>query len=209
MSGPPANIPPNALFEALCQLPRPSRVVDFPRTDPSGSSIAQIALRVLTQQERMVAVAESEAYAKRVLKEIVPRKGEDNRGYQDVYNNELSVQILYRAARRVDDEQWPFFPSPTAMRDKLTGDEIGVLMSTYLLVQTEIGPIVNSLEPEEVDQWIQRLVEGGSANPLGLLSSDGLADLVMHLASRLYSSLTATSSSGSPADESHTPTSAD
>lgn len=208
MSGPPQHIPPNALFDALCALPRPCRVVDLPRKDPTGETPFQVHMQVLTQQERMAATAEAERFAQRALRarekneeSFAPKRGEHSQGYEDLYYNELSTQLLVRACRRVEDPKWPFFPSADHIRKTLTGDEIGVLSSTYHVVQAELGPILVTLDNDEVDAWIAVLKEGASARPLSHLSSGALRDLVMALVSRLSPSSTGTGSSGEPAED--------
>lgn len=199
MSAPPTDIPASALFEALCAMPRPFQIVDFPRKDPvTGADVGQIHMQVLTQQERMGAMGEAEKVTRQILKEDLPTTGQQSQGYDDIRNNEVSLQILVRACRRVEDPSKQFFPNAAAARKALTGDEVGVLMSLYLITQAQRGPIISQMHPEDVDAWVKRLAEGASRDPLGLLSLDGLMDLVMLLASRLYQSQTGTTSSSSP-----------
>jgi len=117
-------------------------------------------------------------------------------------SNELSLQILLRACRDVDQPEKRFFPSALEARKALTGDEIGVLFSSYLIVQAEKGPIVSQMTEAEMESWIVRLVEGASRDPLALLSSEAHMDLTMLLACRLYKPATGTGSSGPPASDS-------
>jgi|SRR5215210_7474121 len=202
MAGPPENIPPSDLWAQITQVPRPHRLVDFPRRDPgSGEPMGKVALQVLTQEEQMTCAAAAEAFTRKIIKEA-PRQDEAKRGYDDVYNNAAAVEVLFRACRRTEDVTRPFFPAPAEIRKHLTADEVGVLMTNYFTVQTELGPIVAHLSSEEVDAWITRLVEGGSAYPLDLLSSDVLRTLVVGMASQLRAYATATSSPGSEPDES-------
>lgn len=206
MSGPPDNVTANALFDALCAMPRPFRVVDIPRKAPDGSFPLQCHLQVLTQQERMVAVAAAEKFAQRALRaqrkdeeSFLPKKDAHSQGYDDLYTNELSVQLLFRACKQVEKPRLPFFPTADDLRKVLDGDEIGVLTSAYHIVQAEVGPIVTTMDDGELNEWIDMLAEGASAVPLGRLSSGALRDLVMHLVSRLSKSSTVTGSSGEAA----------
>lgn len=213
MSGPPDAIPPNALFEALCSIPRPFEIVDVPRKDPHGNFIAQTHMHVLTQQERMLSVSEAEKFAQRYLRgdkdargkdkgdSFLPQRGYESQGYDDLYNNELTVQLLYRACRRVEDPKWPFFASPTQLRGELSGDEIGALSAAYHVLQAQKGPLVITMSEGEVDEWIDKLEKGAASGPLGLLSSAARADLILHLVARLSNSSMGTTSSGSPADD--------
>jgi hypothetical protein len=213
--GPPKDIAPDALWLQLQALPRPQRLVDYPRIDPiTNQPIGKVTIRVLSQAEQMSAAAAAEKYTVDLLKRKV---GSDERsdGYTTIYNNECSVQLLFRAvyrAKQVDSTTWepdalPFFPSPDSIRGNdagngLTQDEIGALIRMYLIVQRELGPIVSRMGKGEMEEWVKRLVEGGSVHPLALLDSEAVNDLVMHMASLLYPYLTDTTLSGSQPDSS-------
>lgn len=214
MSLPPSDIAPDALWVALQQMPRPQRVVDYPRLDPvTGKPAGKVTLRVLSQAELMSAAAATDKYTIDTLKRS-PKKDETSHGYEAIYNNESTVQLLFRAvyrARQVGPETWepvnlPFFPSPDAIRGVdgstgLTQEELATLLRMYFVVQRELGPIVDRMTPEEADAWIDRLAEGGSAFPLASLESDAVTDLVMHMVRLLRPSSTGITSSGSPPDE--------
>ena len=193
-------------------MPRPQRVVDYPRIDPvTGESVGKVTIRILSQADQMAAAAAADKYTIDTLKRS-PRKDETSYGYETIYNNESTVQLLFRAVYRASPTgqpiPLPFFPSPDAIRGNATGvegltqDEIAALLRMYFIVQRELGPIVDKMSVEEMEAWIERLAEGGSAFPLALLESHAVNDLVMHMASRLHSSSTATTSSGLPPGES-------
>lgn len=214
MSGPPDNIPPDALWVQLSTMPRPQRVVDYPRIDPAADRpVGKITIRVLSQAELMSAAAAAELYATTILKKE-QKSGVFSKAYEDIYNNESTVQILWRAvyrAKQIDEHtwvpgEWPLFPSPEAIRGNVAGslglpqEELGVLMRTYLITQRELGPIVSEMGEGEMEAWVERLVKAGSTFPLAHLTSEALDALLMRMASRLHSFLTATSSSGTPPD---------
>lgn len=188
---------PSAQWLALMAMPRPSRVVDFPRLDEHGKPICQIGIWVLTQEEQMAAAAQAEAFTRKLIKDAP--KDQHNDGYSNVYNNAASVEVLFRACRRHDNMKLPFFPASSGVR-KLSIDEVAVLMDLYFRVQYETGPIFARMDEQEVDAWIKRLAEGGSAFPLSSLSSDGVKNLALSLACRLHTSSTDTCSAGSPPD---------
>lgn len=197
MSGPPEHIPPSSLFLQLSAMPRPFRVVDIPRTDPvTKEAVGQIAIQVLTQEEQMVCASAAEAFARKIIKEV-PKSNEASLGYEDLYKNAAAVEVLYRACRDKDDVKKPAFPSPGEMRRVMSADEIGVLMSHYFTVQSEVGPIMAHLSEAEEEAWIRVLGEGGSMLPLDRCSSGALKSLAFTLACRLHRSLTDTSSVGS------------
>lgn len=202
MSGPPADIPPDALWMQITAMPRPTRLVDFPRKDPiTGEPMATLVMQVLTQEEWMSCAADAEKFTRELLKNA-PKNDEARRGYDSVYDNAASLEILFRACRREKDPKIHFFPSVSAIRKALSADEVGVLMRHYLTAQLELGPIIARLDEKEVDAWVERLAEGGSSVPLDLLSLDELKTLALTLALRLHSSSTAISSPGSPPAES-------
>lgn len=198
MSGPPKDTGPSELWVRLQEMPRPSRVVDFPRKMPTGESVGQVAIWVLTQEEQMAAAAEAEKLAKRLVKD---GKREDL-GYEALYADAVCVEVLARACRVDGELKRPAFPSAGQIRELLTVDEIAALFNHYLTVQLELGPTVARMSEQEMNAWVERLAEGGSAFPFDLLSSDLQKILVLFMARRLVSSSTDMSSAGSPlADE--------
>ncbi len=197
MAGPPKDLTPSELWVALTTTPRPFKVVDFPRVDPiTKDPVGQLAIWVLTQEEQIAACAEADRVAKQLLKD--PQKqGEANIGYENIYNNEATVQVLYRACRDVKDVLRPVFPSASMLRKQLSVDEISVLGLLYMQVQGSIGPIVASMTVEEEKLWITRLAEAGNVFPTALLSQREQEALLLSMASQLASFWTATPSPGS------------
>lgn len=205
MSGPPTDIEASELWTLLESMPRPSEAVDFPRKLPgTNEPVGQIRIWVLTQQEQIACAAEADRAVKSILKEK-QQAGEENLAYRDAYQNEVTVQVLWRACRDVANVEKPAFPSPKHIR-KLTVDEISVLARHYLQTQTRLGPIVAWLTAEEEKAWIERLAVGGSAIPLGLLSPGAQEALMLSMASQLHASWMAMSSAGSQQDEPSTAT---
>jgi len=202
--GPPEDVPATALWLALTAIPRPHKLVDFPRRLPgTEESVGQVAMWPLTQEEQMACSAEADRFTKKLLKDG-QKKDEANLGYETMFSNEVAVQILYRACRDATDLERPAFPSPSQLRQALTADEVGALFKHYLTVQLELGPIVAHLSDEEMEAWVKRIGEGGSAFPFDLLSWEMQRALVLFMASRLTSSPTDTLSAGSPPEESQT-----
>jgi hypothetical protein len=199
---PPAaeEVEPSELWLALTALPRPHRVVPFPRNLPgSDSPVGDLAVWPLTQEEQMAANAEADRWTKKLLKDP-QQKDQANLGYHHTYSNEVAIQVLWRACRDPKNIERPAFPSPAQMRAKLSTDEVGVLFSQYLTVQAEIGPIVAYMSKDERDAWILRLQEGGSAFPFDSLSWEQQRILVTSMASQLVSCWTVMCSLGSPPD---------
>jgi hypothetical protein len=198
MSGPPTDIPASQLWLALSSQERPSKVVDFPRKTDSGEPVGQLRIRVLTQEEQMSSTKAAETLVKEHLKD----GKKDELGYERLFTDAVCVEVLFRACRDVDDIKRTVFPSPKHMRNTLTTEECAMLFQHYLTVQLELGPIVVNMSDDEVEAWISRLAEGGSAFPFDLLSSDLQKILLLHMAYQLRSSQTDKSSVGSPPEES-------
>lgn len=186
------------LWTALTTMPRPHRIVDFPRNGEDGKPMGQVALRALTQQEQLQSGIAAE---KLVRKELAEAKREESIGYEVSYANAVSVEQLWRSCRCADDLDRPAFPSARDMRMVLTTDEIGALYSAFLDVCAEIGPLIGALTLEETDSWVKKLVEGGEQDALPFFSSEALRTLVRTLVVRLRTSRTEPSSAGSPPDD--------
>lgn len=196
---PSENIPASELWLAATTMPRPHRIVDFPRKRDDGQPIGQLAIRALNQAEHLQAGIAAE---KLVRKELPDANKETSLGYETAYSNAVAVEQLWRAARDANDLERPCFPSPKAMREHLTTDEIGVLFSQFLDVCSEIGPIVSLLSKEECDAWIDQLIAGGEvADPLPFFSSEALRLLLRRSVERLQISPTRPFLPGSPPDD--------
>lgn len=183
---PPKDVAPSALFQKLTSAERPHRITDLPRKGPDGEPIAQVALVVLTQEEMNSAAAEAERRTRKLLGADVPKKDEAQAGYQDTYNNLAAIEILFRACKSAEDPKVSAFRTPQEIQSSMTSDEVGVLFHAYLTVQQELGPIVATMTQEEMDTWIKVLAEGGTADPLGLLSWGALTTLVRTMAVQLH-----------------------
>ena len=203
MSLPSDSVSPSELFLALTKVPRPSRVVDFPRRDANGKPLGELRIMILSQEQQMEASGEAERYTRKVLKDA-PKSDEARRGYDDVYSNAAACEVLFKACRDANDVTKPLFQTVQDIRKWLTADEVGLLMTHYFTAQAELGPLIASMSEGEVDAWVLRIREAGTLFPLDLLTSDMLKSLVATLASRLATFLMANTSSGLPPEESAT-----
>lgn len=194
-------MPASTLWSKLQEMPRPHRLIDFPRTGPDGKPVGQVAMFVLTQEEQMICAAAAEKFAKEKLKD--PKK--DEIGYETLYSNASVVEILFRACKDADDTTRPAFPSPGAIRVQLTADECSALFEHYLSTQLEFGPIITQLSKEEYDAWIERIAQGGlAANPFPLLSSEMQKVLAYIMACLIVSFRNSASSAGSQPESTST-----
>lgn len=189
------------LWARLCQMPRPFKVVDFPRKGPDGEVIGKLAIWVLTQEEQTAAAAAAQALTTKIIKET-PKAEEARKGYDDVYNNVAAAELLFRACRNASNPpeslSLPAFPGTKDLREKLTVDEVGVLLNHYYSVMAELGPIVANLSEAELEALIERIARSGERFPLDLLSPEALRSLAFSLACLLRDLRKASSSPGSP-----------
>ena len=221
MAMPPPPVPPKGhaddLWERICALPRPSKVVDLPRaalgeppTSQGGKPIGQIRMVILRQDEIETAAATAGQRARRALAKVIKDEQSkdiagtavgdsiDRQTYEELYNNIRACELLFKACRKLADINVHAFPSVDALRAQFSSDEVGALMASYYTVQSELGPISASMTEGDVDAWIERLAKSGERYPLGSLSPDAHQKLTLSLVRRLRSSSTATSSDGSP-----------
>lgn len=199
-NGPPKDVPADELWTKLCQTELPHEVVDFPRNDAkTGKPLGQIAIRPLTQGEIIIAKAEATRYARAAIKEKFDAV-ERVEGYAQVFEDACATEMVCRFCRRTENHHVPVFARASDVRERLTSDEVSVLVNQYALVQHRYGPIVSGMTTEDYEAWIKRLHDGGSATPLAFLSWEQRTDLLMHSVSQLVALRTLNSSVGKQQD---------
>lgn len=193
---PPDDVEPSELFRKLCESPRPSDVIDFPRRDINGRSLAKIRVQVVDVDQN----DEARIKAHRWAKERKHLAGEDLRGetISEVLGDRVARELLAMACvsvepipgsdqRKTGEVYARVFRSADDLR-VLYDDELRYLWTAQRLVQRRFGPYEGNLESEEdVTAWMKRLTEGASALPLAALDSHQLAELTTSLAERAYS----------------------
>lgn len=202
--GPPAGVEAQDLWSKITQRPRPHKDFVF----KARGQDATVRLVVLTESELMHCRAAADAFAKQELRDKQAH-GEANLGYQDIYRNEVVVQLVCLACRDpkgagIASLAWP---NADLARQFFTADELAVLFNAYCDWQTESGPILSSMTKEEMDLWIEKLQEGGSRLPLAALSSEAKSALLMHSVSMLSTLRTGSGSAGSQPDAASNPAS--
>lgn len=202
-AGPPKNVEPADLWTRLTTLPRPHTEVAFPRRDSATGQwmTDKVGLWVLTEAELMSCRAAADIYAKDLLDKNAPKSGDASLGYLDIYRNALVVEVVWRACRNPQALLGPAFPSTAMIRRYLTSDELAVLFQAYSTFQVESGPMLSSMTKDEMDAWIEALVEGGSAVPLARMPLGSVTELLMHSVSTLRKSRRGNGSAGSPDGE--------
>lgn len=181
--------PENPLWLHILTISRPMREVDFPRRDPvDGTKVCKLLMRVLS-------VAELQDAALNAF--IETRKRDDaqmltvgSEAWNAVFNNESSLQLIYRACREDSDNPkergvMPFFPPPNMLRKELTDDEISILLREYEVTTMEFGVMKRAVSNEEADEVLRAVVDDNSAEPLTEYSWSALTAIVMRAADRL------------------------
>lgn len=199
-AGPPKGKTGSELFAKLAERPRPYEIVPFPAkrgTEPIGS----VRLQILTESEMHRARADAERTAKAMLNGQT-RVGD--LGYEEIYRNELVIEMMVLAARDAEMPELPIFPTAKHAREYVTTDEFGVLAVAYNALRREAGPIISEMTEEELEAWDRALTEGVKVGPLAFsqLSSEAKTDLILHLAARLKDLRTGNGSAGSQPGES-------
>lgn len=175
------------LFTKLSQEPRPSMVVPFPMK--VNGEEPEIQIIVLTAMEVTKAKADAERRARKALLDTngkpIPqavnpdpnKKGSGSVGYDELYNDFLTMNILFEACRHKDDIQKRVFPSPDSLVQFLSVDQIGVLCNHYYTVQLDRGPILLNIPEDKLEDELQKIIEAAQTNPSFFLNSYALETL--------------------------------
>ena len=109
--------------------------------------------------------------------------------YLEEYSDQRALHLLSIACRRADDPRFPAFPTAASVRQRLTDDEVSVVVLAYSAFRRLSGPVVVELSPEECEAWLRVLKVRGSAARvlLAALSDEAKIDLVLHLVDKLPS----------------------
>jgi hypothetical protein len=197
MGMPPNDISPGELFGKLCESPRPTTVVDFPRKDPvSGKPVGQMRLVALTMADQ----DEARELAKDTIKERVKEREDLTiELVKDIIGDLVARFILMKACRwvkavkgnenRADGTQYPYIFENLGDFNKaqISADELSVLFTMWEKFQHDSGPMYcDVVTEEELNAWIVRLAQGASDHPLSRISLPQLADLTVMLARRAY-----------------------
>jgi hypothetical protein len=193
-----SNIPTSALFAVLTQAPRPHKELPFPRQNEAGEPVGHYVSWILTQNEQIAAGVAAAESARAALKRASadPKVLDDAPG-QLTFSNYLVCEQLWRACRSLEDINVPLFPSPAAMREKLSTAEVTALYDQHLEVIAEMGPQLSEMGSAELDAYCEK-IEQGAGNQLPFFSAANANALIRHLADRSIRSPMALGSLGTP-----------
>lgn len=207
---PAPKIEGSALFRALLEHPQPSDIVDYPRRDAGGQSVGRLRICLLRLEDHDAARTEGQHYVLSILRTLHSKEMRDQmfegHSMQEVLGDAVARSLLAKACLTVDpipgsEGDHPrygrIFPDAASLR-QLPAPEVGRLFNLYRLVQHKFGGIEASVTEDDVDSWVNLLMEGGETYPLERLPLETLAELTVRLAKRLWESRT-TPSDGSSA----------
>ena len=191
---PPKDVEPTEFFLKLMERPRPSEVIDFPRQEEDGSAIAQIRVQVLTTTEQKRG---AKAALERCKTEMQLSKDDMSMSVveEGLYGQTVAAELLAMACVGVEGHEtedgktlYPFlFANGKMVEDAVPPGELGALFAAYTLIQKKFGPSAEDIVTEaELNAWIRRIIEGGSAVPLAFKDSGQLVDLLTLLISRVF-----------------------
>lgn len=159
-------------------LPRPFVTCDLPRTDPgTGNPVGTLRLQLLSQGEQLECAIAAENYVKKHLPQALP----GSEGRKDLYEEALTIEMLWRACRRAKTPEYPFFSTPRDVRD-LSAEETGVLAELYKTARYRLGPVTESLSEEEFYAIVDQLAAEGPTADYASLSWDLRMEIVTRLA---------------------------
>lgn len=164
-------------------------VVELPTKRVTGTEIPKIRILVLRMEQHDDARVRANEYVKK--KHRITDESMRTPLAVELLGDAVARELLAMACVEVEpfktDDDRPDYPrifGDSSDVNKLTADEVTALFGAYVMVQKKFGPMDRELDDEEVNAWIERLVEGGSALPLSLLPLPECADLCLLLARR-------------------------
>lgn len=191
-------VEPSELWLKLCEA-RPSEVIDFPRKDRNGDPIGKVRIQVLRMEDHNNARLKATKALKQSIKEAglgeLDKNEMESDAVREVLGDLIAHELLCMACftdteQEKDENGNPIygriFGKPSQIRSALTADETLVLFNAYRMVQFKYGPFESTLnEDGDIDAWLHRLKEGGSAFPLLVLPLPQLAELTYKLSERI------------------------
>lgn len=196
MAFPPNEVTATELFLKLSSPVRPSEIVDFPRRDPlTRLPVAQVRIQVLNLAEYDEARIKAQYWI--VDKKRIDKAQLEGQTIKEVLGDRVAKELISMACLSVEPiKGTEESGAPRYMRHFRTADDVDVLMAdelealwmTHQMIQRKWGPYEGNIETaEQATAWMKRLVEGGSALPLGVLGWHHLVELTTLLAERAYS----------------------
>ena len=173
-------------WETLVALPRP--LSEPHEVKARGAAIGKVVFQVLLAEELAASRNAAAIATREKLKDLDPEDAKAGGPvYLEEYSDQRALHLLSIACRRADDPRFPAFPTAASVRQRMTDDEVSVVLLAYSAFRRLSGPVVVELSPEECEAWRRVLRARGSAARMMLaeLSEEAKSDLLLHLVDRL------------------------
>lgn len=196
---PPNDVAPSELWSKLNE-PSPSEVIDFPRKDRAGNIVGKIRIKVLRMEDHNKARLRATKSLKQAAKDAgigeLSKEDMDTEAVKEVLGDLIAQELLCMACY-TDTETGildPFgnptyakvFHNPQSISAVLSADETLILFNQYRYVQYMYGPFEKTInDDDDIEAWLHRLKEGGSAFPLLALPLPQLVDFTYCLSEKI------------------------
>ena len=151
------------------------KTIKFPGTDQD------VVIRVLSEAERQAAAFATE-------QRFQSQNIEPTMTTVDVYEQEKTTQLLYRALGDPDDAKKPIAKNIDEFRSNLTLEEKNVLVDEYEALEKECSPNPEYMSDEEFDTLLEGIKKNAEATASNVSSIATARRLIVSLAGLLQSS---------------------
>lgn len=149
-------LPKKNLWQLLTSNERPIEIIEYPRYQ-NGKSIGNIALRTLTQEDILrIQEASIKEFNRRVKTKEIDVSPESVRGRQ-LQENIYALHYVFEATRDADNIKLPAFPTVEHLSKEVHPDELAVLTLNIARHQKELGPVINDMTEDEMNDWITKI----------------------------------------------------
>lgn len=137
--------------------PAPSEAFSIFRPQPDGTTKEfPIRVRLLRAEENIAALAESQAYARKM--------GEISKDYGEIYRESQAYEVAARCACHPDEKERPdgtkyyrqLFVDAKQVRESLTENEVAAILNCYEVVKARYR-CLEDFDAEGIDTWAARL----------------------------------------------------
>ena len=157
---PPKDISPQELWSKIIELPRPTKIINFPRKNENGEFDCQLKLMILTFEDFINSRLNIEKYISSKINELNIDSSELNTIKNTLNQSRYISEILFKTCRDIDDISKPFFPNLDLVDKLISPEESIILFSEFAEFQSKFAPI--GLNQDENVAWIDKLIIGGS-----------------------------------------------
>lgn len=147
---PPKDISPQELWSKMIELPRPTKVIDFPRKNENGEFFLKLKLKIMTLEDYSRINCNVKSKISNIKNESKKIK---NILEKLLYFNELLFECS------MDCNNNHFFPNADVIPKIITEEEFCFIYFQFIELQEKFNPI--HLNQEQADIWSEKIIEGG------------------------------------------------